>query len=213
MPTDFDFSYNNSTILTTGGFRPNRENTPLDSRTIVNTKADIANIPLPFIGMEITVLQDETNNDKMTVYKIKALTSNNTIDISTGIEEITVPTKVSELENDSQYITESSMAEAINENKIYKVTTAEYNNLSEEDKAGKLFLLTDYEEEQFSLSYSNNVLSLLKGNIVISQVTINSISDSGGTTDIYGNIILSISNTQCFFKSFQEIYYIFRISL
>ena len=62
-----DFSYNNTTISTTGGFRPNAKNTPLDSRTVVNNKADIVSIPVPFIGMEITVLQDETKGNKMTV--------------------------------------------------------------------------------------------------------------------------------------------------
>ena len=67
-----DFSYNNTNTTTIGGFRPNARNTPLDSRTIVNTKADIATIPLPYVGMIITVLADETNEHKMTDYKVKS---------------------------------------------------------------------------------------------------------------------------------------------
>ena len=108
-----DFSYNNTTISTTGGFRPNTKNTPLDSRTVVNNKADIVSIPVPFIGMEITVLQDETKGNKMTVYKVTALNESNAIDINTGIKDVTVPTKTSDLTNDSTFVTNSEMQEAI----------------------------------------------------------------------------------------------------
>ena len=108
-----DFSYNKSTISTTGGFCPNVKNTPLDSRTIVNNKADIVSIPVPFIGMEITVLQDETKGNKMTVYKVTSLNERNAIDINTGIEEVTVPKNISDLNNDSTFVTNSEMQEAI----------------------------------------------------------------------------------------------------
>ena len=108
-----DFSYNNTTISTTGGFRPNERNVPLDSRTIVNKKVDIADIPMPYVGMEITVLQDETKGNKMTVYKVTALNERNAIDINTGIKDVTVPTKTSDLTNDSTFVTNSEMQEAI----------------------------------------------------------------------------------------------------
>ena len=111
-----DFSYNNTNTTTTGGFRPNAKNTPLDTRTVVNTKADIASIPMPFIGMEVTVLQDESKEDnKMTVYKVKSLNEDNTINISTGIEEVTVPKNISDLNNDVNFATESFVTTKIAE--------------------------------------------------------------------------------------------------
>ena len=71
-----DFGYNGKTINSNGGFKPSGKNTPIDVRTRVNTFADIASIPVPYVGMPITVLQDETNGGKMTDYKIKSLKAN-----------------------------------------------------------------------------------------------------------------------------------------
>ena len=51
-------------------------NQPLDIRTVVNSYSDIASIPNPYIGMTITVKVDETNNGKMTDYKVKSLKTN-----------------------------------------------------------------------------------------------------------------------------------------
>ena len=71
-----DFTYGNKTIDSNGGFKPSGKNTPIDVRTRVNTFADIASIPVPYIGMIITVLQDETNSNKMTDYKVLSLKAN-----------------------------------------------------------------------------------------------------------------------------------------
>ena len=71
-----DFTNEGTTILSSGGFQPSVKNTPLDARTRVNLKADIDSIPNPFVGMHIVVLQDETNDDEMTEYIVKSLTSN-----------------------------------------------------------------------------------------------------------------------------------------
>ena len=71
-----DFSYNGKTIDSNGGFKPSGKNTPIDVRTRVNTFADIASIPVPYIGMIITVLEDETNSNKMTDYKVLSLKAN-----------------------------------------------------------------------------------------------------------------------------------------
>ena len=49
---------------------------PNDARTRVEVFADIASIPTPFVGMKITVLEDETNNNKMTDYIVKSLKAN-----------------------------------------------------------------------------------------------------------------------------------------
>lgn len=71
-----DFTYGNKTINSNGGFKPSGKNTPIDVRTRVNTFADIASIPVPYIGMIITVLEDETNSNKMTDYKVLSLKAN-----------------------------------------------------------------------------------------------------------------------------------------
>ena len=71
-----DFNYNNTTISSSGGLKPIQANTPLDIRTLVNSYSDIFLIPNPYIGMTITVKVDETNNGKMTDYKVKSLKTN-----------------------------------------------------------------------------------------------------------------------------------------
>lgn len=68
-----DFSYNDKTINSTGPIKPTGINQPLDPRTEVKLYADIESIPSPYVGMIITVLQDETNSGKMTDYKVLSL--------------------------------------------------------------------------------------------------------------------------------------------
>ena len=63
-------------------------NQPLDIRTLVNSYSDIQYIPNPYIGMTITVKVDETNNNKMTDYKVKSLKSNTLGMNNTVIDEI-----------------------------------------------------------------------------------------------------------------------------
>lgn len=71
-----DFSYGNKVINASGPIKPSDRNMPGDPRTRVEVFADIANIPTPYVGMTITVLQDETNDNKMTEYKVKSLKAN-----------------------------------------------------------------------------------------------------------------------------------------
>lgn len=52
MATDFNA---NSTVIT-GGLRPSTVNTPLDSRTRIETLEDIYDIPVPYIGMIVYVM-------------------------------------------------------------------------------------------------------------------------------------------------------------
>lgn len=72
-----DFSYGNKTINISGPAKPSGKNQPLDPRTEVKLYADIKNIPSPYIGMIITVLEDETNSNKMTDYKVLSLKADN----------------------------------------------------------------------------------------------------------------------------------------
>ena len=70
-----DFSYNEKTVNSGGPIKPSGINQPLDPRTEVKLYADIKLIPNPYIGMIITVLEDETNSNKMTDYKVLSLKS------------------------------------------------------------------------------------------------------------------------------------------
>ena len=72
-----DFSYNEKTINSGGPIKPSGINQPLDPRTEVKLYADIKLIPNPYVGMIITVLEDETNSNKMTDYKVLSLKANN----------------------------------------------------------------------------------------------------------------------------------------
>ena len=83
-----DFTYDNKTINSSGGFKPSGKNMPIDARTRVNTFADIASIPVPYVGMPITVLQDETNGGKMTDYKVKSLKANSLGSANSVIDEV-----------------------------------------------------------------------------------------------------------------------------
>lgn len=71
-----DFTYNEKTVMSSSGFIPSTNDTPLDVRGRVNLYSEIKDIPNPYVGMEIRVLQDETNEGKMTKYKVTKLLPN-----------------------------------------------------------------------------------------------------------------------------------------
>ena len=83
-----DFSYENKTVNAGGPVKPSGKNMPGDPRTRVNTFADIASIPVPYVGMIITVIQDETNNGKMTDYKVKSLKANSLGSANSLVDEV-----------------------------------------------------------------------------------------------------------------------------
>ena len=164
-----DFSYGDKTINSLGPIKPSGTNQPLDPRTEVKLYADIEIIPNPYVGMIITVLEDETNQNKMTDYKVISLKpnalgiANSVIDqiqryvdylgvgnsdepsanldnyqkktdttltttdktvvgaineLKNNINSIDIPVKVSELTNDSMYVTNSQLNELLNESGI-----------------------------------------------------------------------------------------------
>ena len=71
-----DFSYGGKQIISGGPFKPSEKDMPNDARTRVESYADIATIPNPYMGLRITVKVDETNNNKMTDYIVKSLKAN-----------------------------------------------------------------------------------------------------------------------------------------
>ena len=54
-----DFTYNGKTIVNSGAIRPSGRNIPTDARCRVATKTDMANIPLPAVGL-IVYVEDES---------------------------------------------------------------------------------------------------------------------------------------------------------
>ena len=83
-----DFTYGGKQILSSGPFKPNGIDMPNDARTRVETYADIASIPNPYVGLKITVKVDETNNNKMTDYIVKSLTANSEGVADSVIDEV-----------------------------------------------------------------------------------------------------------------------------
>ena len=71
-----DFNYNNKTINSGGPIKPSGKDQPGDPRTRVESYSDIESIPNPYVGMIITVKMDETNQNKMTDYKVLSLKAN-----------------------------------------------------------------------------------------------------------------------------------------
>ena len=71
-----DFTYNETATQSSGGFKPSTKNTPLDVRTVINTYDEMVTIPNPYIGMEVTVINDETNKNRMTKYRVETLKAN-----------------------------------------------------------------------------------------------------------------------------------------
>ena len=156
-----DFNYNSKTIGAGGPFKQTGKDMPVDARTRVNIYADIESIPNPYVGMVITVLQDENNGNVMKDYKVKSLKANSLGVANTVIDEVVpyadylgvsgasgegltteqaqqlqtaylhsqsthvqagdIPTKTSDLTNDSgfltsipsEYITDSEMSSAL----------------------------------------------------------------------------------------------------
>ena len=71
-----DFNYNNKTIDSGGPIKPSGTDQPGDPRTRVDFYSDIKLIPNPYVGMIVTVKMDETNQNKMTDYKVLSLKAN-----------------------------------------------------------------------------------------------------------------------------------------
>ena len=81
-----DFSYGGQQIVSSGPFKPGGKDMPNDARTRVESYADIATIPNPYVGLKITVKVDETNNNKMTDYIVKSLKANS-IGVANSLRE------------------------------------------------------------------------------------------------------------------------------
>ena len=83
-----DFSYGGKQIVSGGPFKPSGKDMPSDARTRVESYADIASIPNPYVGLKITVKVDETNSNEMTDYIVKSLKANSAGIPNMAIDEV-----------------------------------------------------------------------------------------------------------------------------
>ena len=118
-----DFNYDETTIITTGPFKPKNRNVPMNARYRVETYADIATIPVPAVGELVFVLSDENNNSQQNIYVIKSLKASN-LGVADSLVDEVVPLKTflgTDDINLSDYITEDELNTNLS-NKVDKVS-------------------------------------------------------------------------------------------
>ena len=187
-----DFSYNEKTINSSGPIKPTGINQPLDPRTEVKLYADIKLIPNPYVGMIITVLEDETNSNKMTDYKVLSLKSddlgvaNSVVDrVQRYVEYLGVSTGGSSSSGTGGTGLTSEQEEQLN--KIPEME-ASINNINESlnTKANTSDIPTNtselYNDSGFLTSIPSEYVTETEMNEAIANVS------SGGSVDLSGNI-------------------------
>lgn len=185
----FDFNYGNSTINSSGGFIPTKKNAPTNPREVVDTYADIADIPNPYVGLTVTVKADETNNNKMTDYKVISLKSNNL-----GIADMLID----QVQRMDKYLGVSSSGSGTGgagltseqEEQLNKIPEMEasINNINESlnTKANTSDIPTNtselYNDSGFLTSIPSEYVTETEMNEAIANIS------SGGSVDLSGNI-------------------------
>ena len=245
-----DFNYNNKTIDSSGPIKPSGTDQPGDPRTRVDFYSDIKLIPNPYVGMIITVKMDETNQNKMTDYKVLSLKANtlgiaNSVidrvqkyseylgvntggssssgtggtgltseqeerlnkipEIETSINDINeslntkanisdIPTKISKLENDSKFVTQTQLDNVVISAGGFTVKNLSTSEISEILSAISVVIPVE------SIVASTNYLSInvgetrqityniLPANATDKTVVYSSSDDSKLTVDQEGNI-------------------------
>ena len=187
-----DFSYGNKAIDSSGPIKPSGKNQPLDPRTEVKIYADIETIPNPYVGMIITVLEDETNQNKMTDYKVLSLKANalgianSVIDrVQRYVEYLGVSTGGSSSSGTGGTGLTSEQEEQLNKIPEMEISI---NNINESlnTKANASDIPTNtselYNDSGFLTSIPNEYVTEQEMNEAIANVS------SGGSTDLSGNI-------------------------
>ena len=165
----FDFTYGNSTINSSGGFIPTKKNAPTNPREVVDTYADIATIPNPYVGLKITVKVDETNNNKMTDYIVKSLKAN-----SSGIANMAIDKVVRYVDylgvSSSSGGTSSGTGEGLTTEQTQQLATAyehsqsEHVSMDEVNVAIANFATTSYVDNK--IGDINNILDNINGEVI-----------------------------------------------
>ena len=185
----FDFNYGDSTINSSGGFIPTKKNAPTNPREVVDTYADIADIPNPYVGLTVTVKVDETNNNKMTDYKVISLKSNNLGIADMLIDQVQRMDKYLGVFSSSSGTGGTGLTSEQEErlNKIPEIETS-INNINESlnTKANASDIPTNtselYNDSGFLTSIPSEYVTETEMNEAIANVS------SGGSADLSGNI-------------------------
>ena len=135
-----DFNYNNKTIDSSGPIKPSGTDQPGDPRTRVDFYSDIKSIPNPYIGMIVTVKMDETNQNKMTDYKVLSLKAN-TLGIANSV--------IDQVQRYSDYLGASSGGSVSQED----INTAVNNYLTEHPITGGV---TPEQAQQLQTAYEHS---------------------------------------------------------
>ena len=187
-----DFSYGNKAIDSSGPIKPSGKNQPLDPRTEVKIYADIETIPNPYVGMIITVLEDETNQNKMTDYKVLSLKANalgianSVIDrVQRYVEYLGISTGGSSSSGTGGTGLTSEQEEQLNKIPEMEISI---NNINESlnTKANASDIPTNtselYNDSGFLTSIPNEYVTETEMNEAIANIS------SGGSADLSGNI-------------------------
>ena len=184
-----DFNYNNKTIDSSGPIKPSGTDQPGDPRTRVDFYSDIESIPNPYIGMIVTVKMDETNQNKMTDYKVLSLKANALGIANSVIDRVQ---KYSEYLGVSTGGSSSSGTGLTSEqeeqlNKIPEMETS-INNINESlnTKANTSDIPTNiselYNDSGFLTSIPSEYVTETEMNEAIANIS------SGGSVDLSGNV-------------------------
>ena len=187
-----DFSYGNKAIDSSGPIKPSGKNQPLDPRTEVKLYADIESIPSPYVGMIITVLEDETNQNKMTDYKVLSLKPNSLGIANSVIDQVQKYSEylgVSTGGSSSSGTGGAGLTEEQEErlNKIPEIETS-INDINESlnTKANTSDIPTNtselYNDSGFLTSIPSEYVTETEMNEAIANIS------SGGSVDLSGNI-------------------------
>ena len=187
-----DFNYNNKTIDSSGPIKPSGTDQPGDPRTRVDFYSDIESIPNPYIGMIVTVKMDETNQNKMTDYKVLSLKPN-----SLGIAN----SVIDRVQKYSEYLGVSTGGSSSSgtggtgltseqEEQLNKIPEMEasINNINESlnTKANTSDIPTNtselYNDSGFLTSIPSEYVTETEMNEAIANIS------SGGSVDLSGNI-------------------------
>ena len=133
MATNFD----NNALSSSGGFKPSTKDTPIDIRSRVATERDILDIPNPYVGMiiyvqdtgkrfEVLSIKDIQSGlskvSRVDTYKEFAVGGSQEVDLGPyatteyvdgEIDNLNIPEKLSDLNNDMNYATETFVNNAI----------------------------------------------------------------------------------------------------
>lgn len=126
--------------------------------------------------------------------------------LSESIENLNIPTKTSELENDSDFTTNSYVNEMLGGKKLVYLTQAEYDILTEEEKnnADIVYNITDSSEEYITTEQLNTTVEQINNKITESDVfvtdmtVINGIGGIESGSNLNGMTTLEILNKLIF---------------